>query len=98
MAVKIRAVGAVAMLVLATWSLSQASAQTAPAKPPVDQNCCYAQKPRCEGSCPITDAEQRESCRRECEGRVRACLTHGAFAPKHGENVVCVKLPSGPRG
>jgi hypothetical protein len=89
-----RAIGTVAMLVFAALPTSLAMAQTGQPKPAVDLNCCYGQKPKCESYCPIMDAEERESCLRDCEGRVRICLAQGVFDPRqHGENVMCFKRP-----
>ena len=85
---------AAATLLLATLALgpaSQVSAQQAQPKLPVNETCCYQEKPRCEAACPIMDEEPREACLRDCEGRLRQCLTHGAFVPKHGQNVICVR-------
>jgi hypothetical protein len=90
MASKLRTIG-FAVVALAIWPLPQASAQRTAPRPPVNEVCCYQEKPRCESTCPIMDAEQRESCLRDCEGRLRECLTQGAFVPKHGQNVICVR-------
>jgi hypothetical protein len=69
-------------------------AQSSQAKPAVDLNCCYGQKPKCESYCPIMDGEERDSCMRDCEGRLRICLAQGVFDPRqHGENVMCFKRP-----
>ena len=91
MASRVCVIGAAAVVALSIWPLSQASAQRTAPKPAVNETCCYQEKPRCEGSCAIIDAEQRESCLRDCEGRLRECLAQGAFVPKHGQNVICVR-------
>jgi hypothetical protein len=85
---------AAATLLLATlaWGpVSKVSAQQSQPKLPVNETCCYQEKPRCEATCPIMDEEPREACLRDCEGRLRACLTQGAFVPKQGQNVICVR-------
>ncbi len=87
-------IGAVAMLVFAALAPSRAPAQSSHQKPPVDLNCCYEQKPKCESYCPIMDVEQRQSCLRDCEERVRVCLSQGVFDPRQpGHNVMCFKRP-----
>ena len=84
-------IGWVTMVLLAALLPSRAAGQP---KPEVDLNCCYGQKPKCESYCPIMDAKQRESCLRDCEGRLRMCLTQGVFDPRQpGENVMCFKRP-----
>jgi hypothetical protein len=70
---------------------SRVSAQQSQPKLPVNETCCYQEKPRCEATCPIMDQEPREACLRDCEGRLRECLTQGAFVPKMGQNVICVR-------
>jgi hypothetical protein len=88
--------GAVAMVLLAALLPSRAMAQAGQPKSEVDLTCCYGQKPKCESYCPIMDAGQRETCLRDCEGRLRICLTQGVFDPRqHGENVMCFKRPGG---
>jgi hypothetical protein len=64
-------IGAVTMVLLAALLPSRAMAQAGQPKPEVDLNCCYGQKPKCESYCPIMDAEQREGCLTDCEGRLR---------------------------
>jgi hypothetical protein len=96
MASRVLKVGAsvAAVLALATLvhgSASRVSAQQPQPKLSVNETCCYQEKPKCEATCPIMDAERREACLRDCEGRLRACLTQGAFAPKHGQNVICMR-------
>lgn len=91
MASKLRKMGSVAVAALSIWPLSQASAQRTAPKPQVNEVCCYQEKPACESTCPIMDAERRESCVRDCEGRLRECLAQGAFVPKRGQNVICVR-------
>jgi hypothetical protein len=85
-----------AILVLAIWSPTAASAQKEQPKPPVDQVCCYTEKPRCESTCPIMSPDQREVCLRECEGRLRGCLAQGVFVPPHGKDIMCFKVPTAP--
>ena len=79
------------MLILGGLVIGNAAAQTSQPTPPVDPTCCYMQTPRCEGTCPIVDFEPREACKRDCEARLRACLSQGAFAPKVGQPVMCVR-------
>jgi hypothetical protein len=97
MAGRFSAIAAVAAALLSALPPSRVSAQAPPPqRPPVDLVCCYQEKPRCEGTCPVTDAEQREDCMRDCEGRLRTCLAQGVFAPKRGQEVPCVKRPGQP--
>ena len=87
-------IGAFTLVLLAALLPSRVMAQAGQPKPEVDLNCCYGQKPKCESYCPIMEAEQRESCMRDCEGRLRVCLAQGLFDPRqHGENVMCFKRP-----
>jgi hypothetical protein len=82
------------LLATATWGPeSKVSAQQSQPKLPINETCCYQEKPKCEATCPIVDEEAKEACRTECEGRLRGCLTQGAFVPKHGQNVVCFRMP-----
>jgi hypothetical protein len=91
--INICAVRAATFAIFSALCISQAAAQQPQQKPPPDLVCCHQEKPKCESTCPISDEEQREACTRDCEGRLRACLTHGAFSPKQGQDVVCVKRP-----
>lgn len=96
MASRVLTLGGVAaaalLLVTVAWGPPfSASAQQSQPKLPVNETCCYQEKPNCEATCPIMDQEPREACLRDCEGRLRECLTQGAFVPKMGRNVICVR-------
>jgi hypothetical protein len=85
------AAAAIGLTMIAWGPLSGASAQQSQPRLPVNETCCYQEKPKCEAACPIIDQEPREACLRDCEGRLRECLTQGAFVPKMGQNVICVR-------
>jgi hypothetical protein len=90
---KVGAFAALALLAvtIACGPVLPVSAQQAQPKLPVNETCCYQEKPKCQSTCPIMDEERREGCLRDCEGRLRECLSQGAFVPKHGQNVICVR-------
>jgi hypothetical protein len=85
-------VAAAFLLATLVWGpVSKVSAQQSQPKLPINETCCYQEKPKCEATCPIIDEEPREICLRDCEERLRGCLAQGAFVPKHGQNVICVR-------